>query len=95
MAVFYLLVFAFVIVLTYGDETRIVSCDINQSDREHKEKTDGLSFDLLFEGYTMPKSTLSSFEPVLGAVLELEQKTSPIINGKEQYCEVIKSTPGG
>ena len=45
---------------------------------------DGLSFDLLFEGYTMPRSSYeSSPSPVLGAVLELDRSIYPMISGRK------------
>ena len=57
---------------------------------------DGLSFDLLFEGYTRPRScaVTDRISFVLGAALELERSTSPYIFGREQYCEVVKTSPG-
>ena len=45
---------------------------------------DGLSFDLLFEGYTSPRScALRDNSGVLGAALELDRSTSPNIFGRE------------
>ena len=61
-----------------------------------KVYSDGLSFDLLFEGYTLPRSNMEGIigTKIYGAVLELERITSPHVFGREQYCEVVKTSPG-
>ena len=64
---------------------------------EREIYSDGLSFDLLFEGYTVPRHSLTSSEvliPTYGAELELERSTTPHVFGREHYCEVVKTSPG-
>ena len=58
--------------------------------------SDGLSFDLLFEGYTLPRRSLTSSvveTPNIGAEFELERSTTPHVFGREHYCEVVKTSP--
>ena len=89
------------------EDSRIVSCVINDIDGKHNYKkesqiplifgrerySDGLGFDLLFEGYSLPRNSDPVSSIRLGAIREFERSTSPHIYGREQYCEVVKTSP--